>query len=198
MFGLKREIEEKTPEYRQRMEKERSERQATREANTAKVLAEVLAAEPTRLKGFREADRKAHAAWKFSCKVSADFIVLRWTDRNGTHSHALNLKSVSDIKMESGSPVRTTGTPVYHSRGHWYYGFRDLYGYGFYGDVDDYYSPLDGSFSTAASLATITFLGVGFQISVPHRKADDAYSAIMSAIEGASPRISDVQIKGAA
>lgn len=182
MFGRKRQIEEKTEDW-QKEQARRTEEYEDRKVNIAKAEEEARAAEPERIEKLRAADIKNHAGWTFSCKVNAGFLVLRWTVDGEIHAHALAMKSVVDIKMRSGQPVRTTGTFVEVSGRRWGY-VRPFNRFNMW---DRHSDLLRETFSSPAEPASIIFSGIGFAIDcIPHLKADEAYQAIMSAIEDAA------------
>jgi len=189
IFGTappKREIEEKTSDYQKRVHEDYEEQQKRKAARKAEVRALADAKDPERQKKHLAVDRLAHQKWKFSCKVSGGFLVLRWRDEREEHAHALNMSAVTDIRMTAGAPVRKADVVRYNDHrwefvsegAHWSdHGWDRPY-------WTDYF--FEERWSSPSVRAKITFVGPGFEIErIPHRKADEVYLAIMAAIEAA-------------
>jgi hypothetical protein len=187
IFGTappKRQIEEKTEDYQKRAREEHAEQQKRSTARKIEVKALADAEEPERHKKHVAVDRLAHQKWRFSCKVSGGFIVLRWRDEREEHAHALNMSSVSDIRMTAGRPVRKADVVRFNDHS-WEFVPEGLqwsdHGWGRPYWTDYFF---EERWSSASVRASITFVGPEFTIErIPHRKADEAYLAIMAAIE---------------
>lgn len=190
MFGLKREIEEKTSDYNRRVAEAAAEQKAVhqkQEARRAQVRAEADAAAPERLKLLLAAERKDQSAWRFNCTVRGGFIVLRWTDGGKDVSHALNLSAVTDIVKKPGVPVKAKGDGLKYNDYRWEFGIDrgERYWTSFTSPYwsHEIYEPI---WPSDARAAVIKFAGPDFLIErIPARKADAAYEAIMAAIEAA-------------
>ena len=195
MFGLKREIEEKTSDYdarRAAAQKERIAEVEAERAREAEVKAAAAAASRKRLIGFKLQYRRKLRSWTFAAEVKANFLLLSWTDEKGQHSHAINLSAVEDISLdvsEANAPQPKGSAVVYNKHtwefaapganvdvGRWYGpGISSFWKWSIWGD----------SYPSPARDATIRVTGVPFQVKVPYDRARAAYAAILAAIAAA-------------
>lgn len=187
MFGLKRQIEEKTEDYLERVAEARQrfeDEQATREQRERDVRAEVADAVKARYTKLRTLYAKQLKAWSFSVARNGTFLTLRWTDIKGAHAHSLNTAMVADIKLDTSTaqPPRLTGAHVLYNESRWeivdaaeWWNYRRTGSY-WTRELHDVEAP------SRAQPAYIIFSGLDFKIEVPVAKAQAAYAAVLEAV----------------
>lgn len=183
MFGLKREIEEKTEDYRRRLAdaaKAEMDAIAARKQRAASVKAEALAQAPAYLKQLRAAEAKKVRAFSFSCARAGDFLTVRLKNKSGQFSYAVNLASVSRIVFNRGAPITATRGGIHWDEYRWAWGEQPRsFGYG----APPYHEEWTGYPAPGAD-AQIDFKGADLKLEVPHSKGEAVNEAIVSAIAG--------------
>lgn len=186
MAWLKREIEEKTDDYKARMNTlmaAEAERRQKREDRKAAAEAKATALAPAFLAELQEAERQRESEFSFSCSRRGDFLTV-WHNGKG---HTVNLAYVSTVDFTAGHAVTADGGGFYWYRDHDDPEIKwgrppDSFGHGRWP-----YEEVWRGYPEASTSASVEFKGVGLSLSAPHAKGREMYEAILKAIEYPTP-----------